>query len=123
MSRTLRFRAWDKREHVMWTPIINEKGKPCSCDPLTGILFEFEGALIDPVMQWTGHQDADGKDLYEGDIYKHDDLDGIYIVEWNNEAASFGTKKSEYGVVDAIIPPLGNKNRIIGNIYQNPELL
>ena len=72
-------------------------------------------------MQFTGLKDKNGKEIYEGDYLQHADgevsvvewLDGCFVVRhfWNK-------KKSDCDFIAA-----KNLFEIIGNIYENPELL
>lgn len=74
------------------------------------------------IMQFTGLLDKNGKEIYEGDIVF--DEDGEFSktckIEWHNENAQF---------VGVDIDGLGGfqmeeiDGEIIGNIYENPELL
>ena len=80
----------------------------------------FENIIL---MQYTGLKDKNGKEIYEGDIIKTKIFNGKYEnaeVYWNVNAWCIRTKKEttglfvtkgEYGV------------EIIGNIYENQELL
>jgi uncharacterized phage protein (TIGR01671 family) len=86
---------------------------------------------LSQLMQFTGLHDKNGKEIYEGDIvrYFHDD-EAIVEVRWWNELAQFAIAwrsqriKSLRGCDSE--PILINTNidgEVIGNIYENPELL
>ncbi len=73
------------------------------------------------VMQYTGQQDKDDVDVYEGDILEFDESewggkDNIHVVSWDNNEACwcFGGSSVQSDM------PFRKK---IGNIYENPELL
>jgi len=73
------------------------------------------------IMQYTGLKDKNGKEIYEGDILKLQPEEGM-IVEVVNRPELNG-----YGVIDkeGWQGQLSNKSNheIIGNIYENPDLL
>ena len=82
----------------------------------------FKGNKDSPVMQYTGLEDKNGKEIYEGDIVKDDNkkihevrfLNASFVIygEYNNKIQHWviGQKKA-------------TQLKIIGNIYENPELL
>jgi uncharacterized phage protein (TIGR01671 family) len=87
-----------------------------------------------PVQQYTGLQDRDGKEIYEGDIVKYnpDDrtVDREGIIEWSNYYHGWTIRdkqcypESKYGVFSLACPFMSfNGVEIICHIFENPELL
>ena len=74
---------------------------------------------LNTLTQWTGLLDKSGKEIYEGDIVKHGN--GIQQVTYDDENISFQMVLSDH-VLDQ---ETGSYEyvEVIGNIYENPELL
>ena len=79
-----------------------------------------------PLMQYTGLLDKNGKEIYEGDIVSfntsyeldNDDCSGITEVKWiEKEAGFFPFTLNNRWRCDV------ENVEVIGNIYENPELL
>lgn len=72
------------------------------------------------VMQYTGLKDKNGKEIYEGDIYGYNDPDGLFprVVEWE----VVGNLEEVYSGYP-IDTSKAKQITVIGNIYENPELL
>ena len=69
-------------------------------------------------MQYTGLKDKNGVEIYEGDIADHHNL--RFIVEWTE---AFGLWSVYNGETDDLLGNHSNVLEIIGNIYENPELV
>lgn len=69
--------------------------------------------------QYTGLTDKNGNKIFEGDILKERGDNAIYIVCWIN--AGFEIKDIDLNY--CYLLEMGADKEVIGNIYDNPELL
>lgn len=71
------------------------------------------------LMQYTGLKDKNGKEIYEGDIVRST-FNGIGKIEWDERNATY---RSVGKTADMTLSVVTRESEIIGNIYENPELL
>lgn len=82
------------------------------------------------VREYTGLKDKNGKEIYEGDILVFGKYKTRYKVIWNNDGwLAISNEGDEYGAYTRKVYHnnlYAEKNyyiEVIGNIYENPELL
>jgi uncharacterized phage protein (TIGR01671 family) len=130
-KREIRFRAWSFTQHRMLDRVLAGPGDPCS---LVWIeerkdWFNFD-AVSGMIMQFTGLKDKNGKEVYEGDIIR------ATLVETGElkqvvEKVSYTEQYAGYTPFGHLMPfdegrwidCLSDSFEVIGNIYENPELL
>lgn len=71
-----------------------------------------------PVMQCTGLKDKNGKLIYEGDILK-DKYGALHPISWNIK----GFYEADTFAVAGFYNAIQEDMEVIGNIYENKELL
>lgn len=127
MSREIKFRGWDSVNEVM-LPVesINFREGYVS-------LNEGDNSLTDTLemielMQYTGLKDKNRKEIYEGDILSIKVYSGDKVIVEGKTVVEF--KDGCFGVIwghDKAFLSLNSffkaKFEVIGNIYENPELL
>ncbi|GGE47948.1 hypothetical protein GCM10011391_28400 [Pullulanibacillus camelliae] len=135
--REIKFRAWDRNEKnmVKVTGIIfsavqhtlvryryvNDKGK--TIDEQSHIDEEGFGSVV--LMQYTGLKDKNDKEIYEGDIvvlYNTQEGNVSGRVYWDELLGRYLVFRDEDKLYD-LYEFLSEEMNIIGNIYENPELL
>lgn len=71
--------------------------------------------------QFTGLTDKNGKKIFEGDIIEFD-CDSLGVIEWDEDCAKFAIHYDENILTD-FDSYYGFNCEVVGNIYDNPELL
>lgn len=104
--REIKFRAWDKTLKVF-----NDAGYELDCD---GRMIVQDDCVL---MQYTGLKDKHGREIYEGDIVST--ANGDLSVKFYDG----GFMADRDGHFDRLQAHLTKTWEVIGNIYENPELL
>lgn len=115
-----KFRAWDKKLNTFFPPDgdtwhFSIIGETTMFDLLNQYSIEDYNNLI--IEQFTGLQDKNGKDIFEGDLIR-------VCSDYDYECEVVVYKENKF-----ILEPLGDdwiyweKSEIIGNIHENPELM
>jgi uncharacterized phage protein (TIGR01671 family) len=115
MKREIKFRAWDGKR-MTTSGIMFNTSTGCLEVPSSA---SFGGVMTTPysLMQFTGLKDKNGVDIYEGDLLKR--LNGaIDRVEFDTGQFVVVHKNGDSDYI-----AVKNKFEVIGNIYENPELL
>jgi hypothetical protein len=74
-------------------------------------------------IQFTGLKDKNGKEIYEGDILKTE-TDKPMVVTWSKKFASFCISREGWAFQHWFGEACDPENcEVIGNIYENPELI
>jgi len=121
-AREIKFRAWDGILKYM----VDASKYHITLDGLAS--FNNDGEFYDQtdkleLMQYTGLKDKNGKEIYSGDLIKSGKTGLDYKVVWNDENAAWESLCTNPERDYCLMPYSWCDGEIIGNIYENPELL
>lgn len=115
--REIKFRAWNLGEmHHFGLQDISANGAVVGCEHGCFDLTGKDGHV--EIMQYTGLKDKNGVEIYEGDIVRAKGKEGTFnvTVNWEQDNCSAGWSLSSIGWYKEEL-------KVIGNIYENPELV
>ena len=117
--REIKFRAWAKQEKVMrrvevlhWRSLRVE---------LVGFNYSLDLMKDVELMQYTGLKDKNGKEGYHKDIVRR--WDELYILEWHKNLVGWFLEPIHGGWHGITAIDMSLMCEVVGNIYENPELL
>lgn len=127
MNDRFKFRLYDKKIKEMIYADTNDEFLPYYPDEIYTILQTYDLSAIENladnedyiVMQCTGLKDKNGKLIFEGDVVNQNNT--IYSVNWCD--GSFCFKDALNGKNYTVEFVMSAKLEVIGNIYENKELL
>ena len=128
MNRDIKFRAWDEVSEKMlnWNEFLDTNMKNTFIAP------ESTGLIL---MQYTGLHDKNEKEIYEGDIVLYEDWEMAYegggndsfinkgIVEYCEDNCCYNVTERQTVDITDVLYKDNEDLEVIGNIYDNPELL
>lgn len=146
--RQIKFRLWDSKNNCWYEPTFEGyRGKieEIMLSPRGRLTMRTMTELIDEsmfpnrfeLMQYTGLHDKNGREIYEGDIVRVQEtmdggrivcLEAIASVIWNGERGCWGCDGEFEGhladyAFGTVLNFMGNVCEVVGNIYENPELM
>ena len=138
--RDIRFRAWDGDEMLEWTDMLKHKGVMWSVLGGTTVTrfqhqYDTVGETLPmyEVMQFTGLQDSQGVDIYEGDIltphyYQNTSKFNLTVVFQEgcfmfDICAPYIVRPTPIYRAQRTASKANNEYIIIGNIYEDNHLL
>ena len=137
--RDIKFRAWDKVSKQMLKiglmdlddmTIYNARSGDFRCSYQRKTKYsdfeEFKDVKRLIFMQYTGIKDKKGKEIYEGDVFATDNNHNFTVIYEDTRFIGVDGDRSGKGYVccvDSCYKNGSSSIEVIGNIYENPELL
>ena len=118
--REIKFRAWHKElKQIKECFAINFAGNRTVGVHDDDPIWFFEDIIL---MQFTGLHDKNGKEICESDLVSVNGNDPS-LVKWRDQCADFILDHIYSVGKDGIFKSESSRYEVLGNIYENPELL
>lgn len=120
--REIKFRSWDN-DKMIDVKILEYVPEHKSFSGKAGYNINYHlGIPAENLMQYTGLKDKNGKEIYEGDILKTSNCPNVHVY-WFEQGGRWNGKYVGLSEDCEINSSISFTSEVIGNIYQNPELL
>lgn len=108
----MKFRAWHKQNRF-WINVAWISFSEQTLGDGNGGNWRFQEVEL---VQFTGLYDKNGEEIYEGDIVEFNKSGKYVAVDWNSRGGC-------WVVGESVLGRASSSSEVIGNIYENPELL
>ncbi len=124
MNREIKFRTWDTYSGIMHRNVIFATGHVVKIDNGTNWIphTSINGEVCTNVMQFTGLKDMEGNPIYEGDILSNKHVHGVEDEDFCQVKFAGGGFMAIYEFMSLDLHEDSDDLKIVGNIYENPEL-
>ncbi len=114
-GREIKFQVWDQDAKKMWTWEDIKEAESAMFITLLDLLQHDQFIK----RQFTGHRDKNGREIYEKDIWLHQGCETPRVIVWHRYGWWFQYPNG------GVTRPMEwtEDGEVIGNIYENPELL
>lgn len=129
-KREFSFRVWNEEKEYMYDnvaiglmdKILYLRGSPKKKGADWYVSEDVEGGIV--TMQFTGLRDDKKRKVFEGDLVKVGAQEKIGKIIWNPELAKFEIEfVDEKKIIDFSDKRSLRQLKVIGNVYENPELI
>lgn len=126
MNRPIKFRAWGGGEikYFVYFDLFSERGEDYFIDQQRqpdGSQHILSFSDVEATHEFTGLHDKNGKEIYEGDIVTLGNE--YYVVSWDAFFGLWQLGSPTEGVPYLKLGRANERLEIVGNIYENPDLL